>query len=98
MTVIQTEMLFLAYILKMLLSIINPFQTRFRLKSYSVEPLGADTIVELTLGTDAEGTHTILKACTAPNFEAEIGEHLYVTFVAERMHFFDETTGNALNL
>ena len=73
-------------------SISNAFQAEV----YSVEPLGAETIVELTLGTGAAGTHTILKACTAPNFEAEIGEYLYVTFVAERMHFFDETTGKAL--
>ena len=68
----------------------------FRAEVYSVEPLGAETIVEVTLGTDATGSHTILKACTAPNFEAEIGQHLYVTFVPNRMHFFDKTTGNAL--
>ena len=73
-------------------SISNAFQAEV----YSVEPLGAETIVELTLGTDTADAHTILKACTAPNFEAEIGQHLYVTFVAERMHFFDETTGDAL--
>lgn len=73
-------------------SVSNAFQAEV----YSVEPLGAETIVELTLGTDAAGAHTILKACTAPNFEAEIGQHLYVTFVANRMHFFDETTGNAI--
>ncbi len=72
-------------------SISNAFQAEV----YSVEPLGADTIVELTLGTDATGSHTILKACTAPNFQAEIGQYLYVSFVAERMHFFDKTTGNA---
>ena len=73
-------------------SISNAFQAEV----YSVEPLGAETIVELTLGTDTAGSHTILKACTAPNFEAEIGQHLYVTCVPERMHFFDKTTGNAL--
>lgn len=75
-------------------SISNAFQAEV----YSVEPLGAETIVELTLGTDASGAHTILKACTAPNFEADIGQYLYVTFVTERMHFFDETTGKALNV
>ncbi len=73
-------------------SISNAFQAEV----YSVEPLGAETIVEVTIGTDAAGSHTILKACTAPNFEAEIGQHLYVTFVADRMHFFDKTTGDAL--
>ena len=70
----------------------NAFQTEV----YSVEPLGAETIVELTLGTDAAGAHTILKACTAPNFEAEIGQHLYVSFVPERMYFFNKTTGSAI--
>ena len=73
----------------------QPVSNAFQAEVYSVEPLGAETIVELTLGTDAAGTHTILKASTAPNFEAEIGQHLYVTFVPDRMHFFDKVTGNA---
>jgi len=68
----------------------------FLAEVYSVEPLGAETIVELTLGTDAAGTHTILKASTAPNFEADIRQQLYVSFVPERMHFFDTTTGATL--
>ena len=68
----------------------------FQAEVYSVEPLGAETIVELTLGTDTTGTHTILKACTAPNFKADIGQHLYVSFVPERMYFFDRTTGDAI--
>ena len=73
-------------------SIPNAFQAEI----YSVEPLGAETIVELTLGTDTAGAHTILKACTVPNFKADIGQYLYVSFVQERMHFFDKTTGNAI--
>ena len=73
-------------------SIPNAFQAEV----YSVEPLGAETIVEITLGTDTSGAHTILKASTAPNFEAEIGQHIYVTFVPERMHFFDKTSGKAI--
>ncbi len=72
-------------------SIPNAFQAEV----YSIEPLGAETIVEVTLGTDKMGSHTILKACTAPNFEAAIGKYLYVTFVADRMHFFDKITGKA---
>ena len=68
----------------------------FRAEVYSIEPLGAETIVELTLGTDTTGTHTILKSCTAPNFEADIGQHLYVSFVPERMYFFDKSTGEAI--
>ena len=70
----------------------------FQAEVYSIEPLGAETIVELTLGADASGGHTILKACTAPNFEADIGQPLYVTFVPERMHFFDKRSGEALRI
>ncbi len=68
----------------------------FGAEVYSIEPLGAETVVELTLGTDAAGVHTILKACTVPDFQAEIGQQVYVTFAADRMRFFDKTTGNAL--
>ena len=74
----------------------QPIPNAFQAEVYSAEPLGAETIVEITLGTDTSGTHTILKASTAPNFEAEIGQHIYVTFVSERMHFFDKATGNAI--
>ena len=74
----------------------QPIPNAFQSEVYSAEPLGAETIVEVTLGTDTSGAHVILKASTAPNFEAEIGQHLYVTFVSERMHFFDKITGNAL--
>ena len=74
----------------------QPIPNGFQAEVYSVEPLGAETIVELTLGTDTTGARTILKAVTAPNFATEIGQHLHVSFVSERMHFFDKTTGNAL--
>ena len=74
----------------------QPIPNGFQSEVYSVEPLGAETIVEVTLGTDASGTRTILKAVTAPNFEAEIGQHLYVSFVSERMHFFDKMTGKTI--
>ena len=77
----------------------NTFQVEintFQAEVYSVEPLGAETIVELTLGTDAEGSRTIIKSRTVPNFEAEIGQNLYVSFVPERIHLFDKVTGEAL--
>ncbi len=74
----------------------QPIRNAFQAEVYSVEPLGAETIVELTLGTDAAGARTILKAVTAPNFATEIGQHLHVSFVSERMHFFDKITGNAI--
>ena len=68
----------------------------FEAEVYSIEPLGAETIVEITLGTDVDGSHTILKSRTTPNFEAEIGQHLYVSFVSERIHLFDKVTGDTL--
>lgn len=68
----------------------------FPAEVYSIEPLGAETIVELTLGTDASGTRTILKSRTTPNFEAEIGQHLYVSFVPERIHLFAKDTSETL--
>ena len=74
----------------------QPIPNGFQAEVYSVEPLGAETIVEVTLGTDTSGARTILKAVTAPNFEAEIGQYLYVSFVSERMHFFNKTTGNTI--
>ena len=74
----------------------QPIPNGFQSEVYSVEPLGAETIVEVTLGTDPLGVHTILKAVTAPNFEAEIGQHLYVSFVSERMHFFNKDTGDTI--
>ena len=68
----------------------------FQAEVYSVEPLGAETIVEITLGVDAEGSHTIMKSRAAPNFQTEIGQYLYVTFVPERIHLFDKVTGGSL--
>ena len=68
----------------------------FKAEVYSVEPLGADTIVEITLGTDETSSHTILKSVTAPDFEAEIGNFLYVSFVSDRIHLFDKTTEKTL--
>lgn len=68
----------------------------FKAEVYSVEPLGAETIVEITLGKNADGTNTIIKSRTSPNFEAKIGEHIYVSFVPDRIHLFDKVTGNAL--
>lgn len=77
----------------------NTFDTdvnSFKAEVYSIEPLGAETIVEITLGKDADGSHNIIKSRTSPNFEAKIGEHIYVSFVPERLHLFDKVTGNTL--
>lgn len=68
----------------------------FKAEVYSVEPLGAETIVEITLGKDTDGSRTIIKSRTTPNFEAKIGEQIYVSFVPDRIHLFDKVTGDAL--
>lgn len=68
----------------------------FKAEVYSVEPLGAETIVEITLGKKPDGSHTIIKSRTSPNFEANIGEQIYVTIVPDRIHLFDKSTGNSL--
>jgi len=68
----------------------------FQAEVYSFEPLGADTIVEITLATDANGSHTILKSRTVPSFDVEIGENIYVSFVSERIHLFNSDTGDTL--
>lgn len=74
----------------------QPSPNSFKAEVYSVEPLGADTIVEITLGIDDTGSHIILKSVTTPDFEAEIGDFLYVSFVPDRIHLFDKTTEKSL--
>lgn len=74
----------------------EPIDNSFQAEVYSIEPLGAETIVEITLGSDAAGTNTIIKSVTVPNFQAEIGDLLYISFVSERIHFFDKLTGKSV--
>ena len=63
---------------------------------YSFEPLGAETIVDLTLGKDEVGTDIILKSRVAMTFEVRIGDALWMTCVPERIHVFDGDTGEAI--
>ncbi len=63
---------------------------------YSFEPLGAETIVELTLGKNEEGGGVIAKARTAPTLDVEIGKTFWMTFVPERIHLFNPDTGRAI--
>ncbi len=63
---------------------------------YSFEPLGAETIVELTLGKNEEGGGVIAKARTAPTLDVEIGQTFWMTFVPERIHLFNPDTGRAI--
>lgn len=63
---------------------------------YSFEPLGAETIVDVTLGRDETGDDTILKSRVGMTFDVRIGETLWMTCVPERIHIFDQDTGEAL--
>ena len=63
---------------------------------YSFEPLGAETIVELTPGKDEAGRDVILKARTEPTLDVQIGQSLWMTFVPERIHFFDASSSQAI--
>ena len=63
---------------------------------YGFEPLGAETIVDILLGKNEDGTDVIVKARTAPTHEARIGQKIWMSFVPERIHLFDNETGEAL--
>ena len=63
---------------------------------YSFEPLGAETIVDINLGKNEEGTDVIVKARTAPTYEVQIGQKIGMSFVPERIHLFDKDTGESI--
>ena len=63
---------------------------------YSFEPLGAETIVDINLGKNEEGTDVIVKARTAPTYDVQIGQKIWMSFVPERIHLFDKDTGDAI--
>ena len=70
---------------------------------YSFEPLGAETIVDLTLRKDEVGNDIILKSRVGMTFvgnndrcSLRIGETLWMTCVPERIHIFDADTGEAI--
>ena len=63
---------------------------------YSFEPLGAETIVDVTLGKDEAAGDIILKARVGMTFDFRIGGTLWMTCVPERIHVFDGDTGAAI--
>ncbi|MDE0186342.1 MAG: ABC transporter ATP-binding protein [Candidatus Poribacteria bacterium] len=63
---------------------------------YGFEPLGAETIVDISLGKSQEGTDVVVKARTAPTHDVRIGQKIWMSFVPERIHLFDNETGEAL--
>lgn len=66
-------------------------------KVYLVEPLGAENIIDLSIGQEpTTNKKNLLKAKTPPDFDAKIGETLWMNFVTDRMHIFDKKNGKAI--
>jgi multiple sugar transport system ATP-binding protein len=57
---------------------------------YVVEPLGSSTIIDLKIGND------IIKARTSADFDAKIGDKVWVTLNEKKVHFFDKGSGEAI--
>jgi multiple sugar transport system ATP-binding protein len=55
-----------------------------------VEPLGDMTILDLRVG------RYLVKAAVSPDFKAELGEELWITFQTNKIHIFDKKTGDCL--
>jgi len=66
-------------------------------KVYVVEPLGAENIIDLSIGQDPIiKKEILLKSKTQPDFDTKIGETLWMNFVTDRMHIFDKKSGRAI--
>ena len=59
---------------------------------YVVEPLGSSKIVDLQIGND------LIKARTSADFDAKIGDRVWVGFNEKKVHFFDKKSGSALRM
>ena len=57
---------------------------------YVVEPLGSSKIIDLQIGND------IIKARTSADFDAKIGDKVWVTLNEKKVHFFDKGSGEAI--
>ena len=62
----------------------------FDCEIYVVEPLGANTVVDIKL---KDGLY---KAVASGTFRAEVGQKVWVTFLAETTHIFNTATGQAI--
>ena len=57
---------------------------------YAMEPLGAETIVDIRIGS------TIIKAIIPPNFRANLNQRIWLRFNTGKIHIFDKENGKAL--
>ncbi|MDE0297256.1 MAG: ABC transporter ATP-binding protein [Candidatus Poribacteria bacterium] len=66
------------------------------LEVYGFEPLGAETIVELIIGKNEKSANLILRASAPATLNVNIGQTLNMKFVPDRLHFFNQETGEAI--
>ncbi|UCB46576.1 MAG: ABC transporter ATP-binding protein [Spirochaetota bacterium] len=59
---------------------------------YVVEPLGPSKIIDLKVGND------IIRARTKADFEARIGDKVWIELIESKVHFFDKESGQAYKL
>lgn len=57
---------------------------------YAMEPLGAETIVDIRIGSN------IIKAIAPPNFRANRNQRIWLRFNTGKIHIFDKENGKAL--
>jgi multiple sugar transport system ATP-binding protein len=57
---------------------------------FTTEPLGDSTILDLKIG------ETRMKAVVSPDFQGEMGSHVWTRFRPDRVHIFDKKTGTAM--
>ena len=63
---------------------------------YEFESLGAETIVDLSLGENGEGETVMLKVRTSPDFDKAVGQIVSINFDQKQLLFFDTITGEAI--
>jgi len=73
-----------------LLSMSKTADSIFETEVYVVEPLGANTVVDLKIGAE------IYKASASGTFRAQMGQKIWVGFPAESVHIFDTASGLAI--
>ncbi len=59
-------------------------------ETFATEPLGDQTILDLKVG------ETLVKAVVVPDFPADMGTEVWISFPARKVHLFDKKTGKAL--
>jgi multiple sugar transport system ATP-binding protein len=74
----------------LMISMTKAADSIFDAEIYVVEPLGANTVVDIKVGAE------ILKAVAGGSFRADAGQKIWVSFPAESLHVFDTKTSLAV--